>query len=72
MPRKDDRKLDFAAGPKIAHVDEVHWHIIPDRATAIAALQANEVDGVEMVDSDFLPILTQDPNIKLVKRSLPP
>ncbi|AMG87424.1 ABC transporter substrate-binding protein [Bordetella bronchiseptica] len=71
VPRKDDRKPDFAAGPKIAHVDEVHWHIIPDRATAIAALQANEVDGVEMVDSDFLPILTQDPNIKLVKRSLP-
>lgn len=71
VPRKDDRKPVFTAGPKVAHVDEVHWHIIPDRATAIAALQANEVDGVEMVDSDFLPILSQDSNIQLVKRSLP-
>ncbi|AUL46562.1 peptide ABC transporter substrate-binding protein [Bordetella trematum] len=70
-PRKEDVKPSFTSGPKIAHVDEVNWHIIPDRATAIAALQANEVDGVEMVDPDFLPILSQDPNIHLVKRSLP-
>jgi len=71
VPRAEDRKPEFTAGPKVAHVDEVRWHIIPDRATAIAALQAGEVDGVEMVDNDFLPILTTDPNIQLVKRSLP-
>ncbi len=70
-PRKDAFAPDFTAGPKIAHVDQVRWQIIPDRATAIAALQANEVDGVEMIDSDFLPTLRADPAIKLVKRSLP-
>ncbi|MEB2399183.1 MAG: ABC transporter substrate-binding protein [Alcaligenaceae bacterium] len=71
QPRKDDMKPDFSAGPKVAHVDGVLWNIIPDRATAIAALQANEVDGVETVDTDFLPILRDDPNITLIKRSLP-
>ncbi|WP_353147514.1 ABC transporter substrate-binding protein [Pollutimonas bauzanensis] len=71
QPRKDDFAPVFTAGPKIAHVDQVRWNIIPDRATAIAALQANEVDGVEMIDSDFLPVLHNDPAIKLVKRSLP-
>lgn len=70
-PRKDSMAPDFSAGPKVAHVDGVIWNIIPDRATAIAALQANEVDGVEMVDTDFLPILRDDPNIQLVRRSLP-
>jgi len=71
VPRPDDRAPVFSAGPKQAHIDEVHWHIIADRATAIAALQANEVDGVELVDPDFLPMLTRDPNIQLIKRSLP-
>ena len=70
-PRSADTAPDFTAGPKVTHVAGVQWNIIPDRATAIAALQANEVDGVEMVDSDFLPLLSSDPNIRLVKRSLP-
>lgn len=71
VPRSDDMKPDFTAGPKVAHVEKVVWNIIPDRATAIAALQANEVDGIELVDNDFFPILQADPNIQLVKRSLP-
>lgn len=71
VPRKNDFPPVFTAGPKIAHVNQVRWSVIPDRATAIAALQANEVDGVETVDFDFLPILRRDPAIKLVKKSLP-
>lgn len=70
-PRAADRSAEFTAGPKVAHIDKVVWNIIPDRATAIAALQANEVDGIELVDNDFFPILQADPNIQLVKRSLP-
>ncbi|TAM88847.1 MAG: ABC transporter substrate-binding protein [Candidimonas sp.] len=61
----------FTAGPKIVHVPGVEWHIIPDSATGIAALQAGEVDGVELVDNDFIPLLRGQPDIKLVKRSLP-
>jgi len=71
VPRKDTMKPAFTAGPKVAHVNGVVWSIIADKATQIAALQANEVDGVENVDNDFLPILQNDTNIQLVKRSLP-
>lgn len=71
QPRKDSFPPEFSAGPKVAHVTQVRWHVIPDRATAVAALQANEVDGIDRVDNDFLPILRNDPAIKLVRRSLP-
>jgi len=71
VPRQDSMTPAFSAGPKIAHMDEVYWHIVPDRATAIAALQAHEVDGVESVDKDFIGMLKGDPSVTLVKRSLP-
>ena len=71
VPREDSHPPEFTAGPKVAHVDGVQWHVIPDRATAIAALQAGEVDGVETVDNDFLPILNADPNITIIRKSLP-
>jgi peptide/nickel transport system substrate-binding protein len=44
---------------------------VRDNATAIAALQAGEVDGVEAVDKDFIGVLKSDPSITLLKRSLP-
>ena len=59
------------AGPKIAHVTEIKWQVISDRATAVAALQNNEVDGIETVDNDFLPVLRKDPAIVLIKAALP-
>lgn len=43
------------AGPKVAYIDALKWLIIPDRATAVAALQNNEVDGIELIDNDFIP-----------------
>jgi peptide/nickel transport system substrate-binding protein len=59
------------AGPKIAHIDSLKWLIIPDRATAVAALQNNEVDGIELVDNDFIPMLRKNPRIELIKSALP-
>lgn len=59
------------AGPKIAHIDSLKWLIIPDRATAVAALQNNEVDGIELVDNDFIPMLRKNANIALIKAALP-
>ncbi len=59
------------AGPKIAHIDALKWLIIPDRATAVAAMQNNEVDGIELVDNDFIPMLRKNPNITLIKAALP-
>ena len=47
----------FTAGGKVAHFDRIEWHIIPDPATAAAALQDNEVDWVQQPQSDLLPVL---------------
>lgn len=71
VPTTDKTPPQFSAGPKIAHMDEVRWNVVPDRATAIAALQAHEVEGVESVDKDFIAVLKDDPSVTLVKRSLP-
>ena len=41
------------------------WHIIPDPATAAAALQSGEMDGWELATADLLPLLGRDPKLKL-------
>ncbi len=48
---------DWTAGPKVANVDRVEWQVIPDPATAAAALQAGEVDWWEYPLPDLLPLL---------------
>lgn len=47
----------LAAGPKLAHFERVEWHIIPDPATAAAALQAGEVDFYERIAPDLQGVL---------------
>ena len=71
VPRTDSFAPSFTAGPKIVHVDQVKWVIVPDRATAIAALQTGEIDGIETIDNDFLPVLRKDSSVTLLKRTLP-
>lgn len=71
VPRAQDVPPTFSAGPKVAHVPGVQWNVITDSATAIAALQAGEVDGVERVNNDFLGMLKDMPDIQLVKSALP-
>lgn len=71
VPRTDAFAPQYTAGPKIAHVDQVLWRIIPDAATALAALQAGEVDGAEAIDLEFIDMLKTDPNIQLIKNSVP-
>jgi peptide/nickel transport system substrate-binding protein len=48
----------LTSGPKVVHFDRVEWHVIPDQATAAAALQTGEVDWWENPTSDMLPLLT--------------
>ena len=48
------------AGPKRASFDRVEWQIIPDSATAGAALQRGEVDWWQVVNTDLLPRLRSD------------
>ncbi len=52
-----------AAGAKIARVDRVEWHYIPDPATALNALLADEVDYVELPPHDLLPVLEAAPGV---------
>lgn len=45
------------AGGKIAYMDRVEWTIMPDSATAAAALQAGEIDWWEQINADLAPLL---------------
>jgi peptide/nickel transport system substrate-binding protein len=53
----------FASGPKLAYVDRVEWHTIPDAATAAAALQRGEIDWWEAPTPDLLPLLRRSRDI---------
>ncbi len=53
------------AGPKVAHFDRVEWQVVPDGATAGAALQRGEVDWWDQPIFDLLPQLKTDPKIKV-------
>jgi len=53
----------FTAGPKIAHVERVEWHTIPDAATAGAALQSGEMDWWEQPTAELLPVLKRNGSI---------
>ncbi len=54
---------DWATGAKVAYFPRVEWRIIPDPATASAALQNGEVDWWEQPLPDLLPTLAKDRNI---------
>src|SRR5260370_12024275 len=44
-------------------VDRIEWIVIPDPATASAALQNGEVDWLELVMPDLLPVLRKNPDV---------
>jgi peptide/nickel transport system substrate-binding protein len=56
---------DGLAGGKVAKMDHVQLISIPDQATRVAALQANEVDLLEIVPADFIPVLRRNPNVTI-------
>lgn len=55
VPRQEEPVM--WAGGKHAYFDRVEWHILPDAATAAAALQTGEVDWVERPLLDLVPRL---------------
>jgi peptide/nickel transport system substrate-binding protein len=55
----------FTTGPKVANLDRVEWMVMPDAATAAAALQAGEVDWWEQVVTDLLPALRRNRQIEV-------
>jgi peptide/nickel transport system substrate-binding protein len=50
-------------GAKIAYYPRIEWRIIPDPATAAAALQSGEIDWWEQPLADLLPVLGKDRNV---------
>ena len=55
VPRREP--ADWASGGKRAYFDRVEWHIIPDPATAAAALQSGEMDWWDIAMPDLVPML---------------
>jgi peptide/nickel transport system substrate-binding protein len=61
VPR--DEPASWLAGGKRMMVDRVEWTIMPDPATASAALQNGEVDWWENPITDLVPVLRRNRNI---------
>jgi peptide/nickel transport system substrate-binding protein len=68
VPR--DEPPSWAAGGKVVKVDRVEWLAIPDAQTAVNALQSGELDFIEAVPFDLIPILAADRELEV--RSLDP
>ena len=62
VPRPNG-KPDGTAGPKIAHIDRIEWHIIPDPSTVAAAVQRGEIDWWLVPQADLLPLLRKQQNV---------
>src|SRR5262245_120198 len=54
------------AGGKVAKVDRVEWITIPDQQTQVNALLNGEIDLIEAVPTDLLPLLQNDKNVKVM------
>src|SRR5258705_3277533 len=61
VPRQEPPS--WYAGGKNIVVDRIEWITIPDPATASAALQNGEVDWLELVLPDLLPVLRKNRNL---------
>jgi peptide/nickel transport system substrate-binding protein len=61
VPRQEP--AEWSSGGKHANFQRIEWKIIPDSATAAAALQSGEVDWYEQVQADLVPLLRRNSDI---------
>jgi peptide/nickel transport system substrate-binding protein len=54
-------------GGKVVHVDRVEWVWIPDTETQVNALIKGEIDVIEGVNHDVLPLLEKDKSVRLIR-----
>ncbi|WP_146590964.1 ABC transporter substrate-binding protein [Puniceibacterium confluentis] len=66
VPR--DEPASWMAGGKVVNVDKVVWTTMPDALTALNALSAGEIDYLEQVQIDLMPIITGNPDVTVEKR----
>src|SRR5215471_17014444 len=67
VPRPEP--ADGNAGGKVAKVDRVEWIVLPDPFTKSSAIQSGEVDIINAVPNDQIPILEKAPGIVLHRTS---
>ena len=67
VPRSEP--ADGLAGGRVVKVDRVEWLIMPDAATAAAALQTGEIDIWEQPSQDLIPTITTNRDIKVERYS---
>lgn len=60
-----DEPASWLAGAKRMMVDRIEWIIMPDPATALAALQNGEIDWWENPLSDLVPVLQGNSDVKV-------
>ncbi len=66
VPRQE--ATEWTAGGKVAQFDRLEWMVMPDAATAAAALQAGEIDWWEQVLPDLVPVLESASNIRIQRQ----
>ena len=55
------------AGGKVPLLDRIEWNWIPDALTQVNALLSGEIDMIESVAFDLLPLLEKDKNVQLIR-----
>lgn len=63
VPRPEP--ASWTAGGKVVNVERVEWVSMPDQMTALNALQNGEVDFIQQVPFDLLPIVQNRDDIKV-------
>jgi peptide/nickel transport system substrate-binding protein len=63
VPRSEP--ADGLAGGKVVKLDRVEWIVLPDSFTKSTALQRNEVDIIDSLPHDQIPILEHAPGVVL-------
>lgn len=62
VPRQEP--ASGTSGGKVAKVDRVEWINMPDRMTAINALSSGDIDFIEQLPIDLLPVVEANPELK--------
>lgn len=64
VPREGG-EASFTSGPRVAHFERVEWHVVPDPATAAAAVQSGSVDWLDHALIDLVPVLKRDAGLEV-------
>jgi peptide/nickel transport system substrate-binding protein len=63
VPRKE--APSWTSGGKVVKVDRVEWISMPDAQTAVNALQSGDINFMEVLPFDLLPVLAANKDLKI-------